>query len=367
MKIILAGGGTAGSVIPLLAVATELKKQKPDTEFIFIGTKKGEPEKRILENYNIPLTAIYAGKFRRYFDLRNIVDVFLVIIGFFQSWQIISKYKPDIILGAGGFVQLPVIWAAWVLRKKILIHQQDVRPSLANILTYSFANKITVTFEKSLARFPASKAILTGNPVRPEILEGNRERGNYLFNLKKDKPVILVVGGGTGAWSLNKIIYEALPQLLPFCQIVHSTGKGKYLDVKLWFPKADEKLQSLLSQNYRQYEFIKEEMKDALAVADLVISRAGLAALSEFSLTGKSVILVPLPESHQEENADYFEEKNATIVIHQANLSPSILVNKIKYLLDNQGLLTKLGENIQKMIRPDAAKNIVAEIFRLFV
>jgi len=365
MKILLTGGGTAGSVIPLLAIATELKKQKPETEFIFIGTKKGEPEKKILENYDIPLKSIYSGKFRRYFDLRNITDIFLIIAGFFQALQLILKYKPDVILGAGGYVQLPVIWAAWVLRKKILIHQQDVRPSLANVLTYNFANRITVTFEKSLARFPASKTVWTGNPVRPEILEGNKDRGYYLFNLKKGKQTILIVGGGTGAWSLNKIVYEALPQLLSFCQIIHSTGRGKGLDIKTWFPKADEKLQNLLSENYHQFEFIKEEMKDALAVADLVITRAGLAALTELSILGKPLIIIPLPESHQEENADYFEEKNAAAVIHQANLSPSILVNKIKYLSDNQDLSTKLSENIKKMIKQEAAENIVQEIFNI--
>jgi len=365
MKVILAGGGTAGSVMPLLSIATELKKQKQDTEFLFVGTKRGEPEQKILENYNIPFTSIYSGKFRRYFDLRNITDIFLIIIGFFQALQLISKYKPDVILGAGSYVQLPVIWAGWILRKKILIHQQDVRPSLANVLTYNFANRITVTFEKSLARFPASKTVWTGNPIRPEILEGNKDRGYYLFNLKKHKPIILIVGGGTGAWGLNKIVYEALPQLLSICQIIHSTGKSKGLDVKIWFPKADEKLQKLLSENYHQFEYIQEEMKDALAVADLVITRAGLAALTEFSILGKPLIIVPLPESHQEENADYFEEKSAAIVIHQTNLSPSILVNKIKYLLENRGLLNKLSESINKMIKPEAAKNIVEQILNL--
>lgn len=367
MKIILAGGGTAGSVMPLLAIATELKKQKQNTEFLFIGTRKGEPEIKILENYNIPFKPIFAGKFRRYFDLRNIMDIFLVIIGFFQSLQIISKFKPDLILGAGGFVQIPVCWAGWLLGRKIIIHQQDFRPSIANTLVKRIADKITVNFEKSIGDFPLNKTVWTGNPVRPDIWLGDRKRAYKTFNLKKGKPVVLITGGGTGALALNKIIYESLLKLLEFCQVIHLTGPSKGVNMESYFTKTDDEMKSFIAENYHQYEFIREEIKDALAIADLVVSRAGLSSLTEFSVLGKAVILVPLPHTHQEENADYFGQKKAAIIIYQENLSPSILVNKIKELLDNRELLYNLSVNIKQIIKPDATNRLVEEILHLFV
>lgn len=367
MKVILAGGGTAGSVMPLVAIASELKQQKSDTEFLFIGTRKGEPEKEILENYDIPFVPILSGKFRRYFDLRNILDVFLVIIGFFQSLQIISKFKPDLILGAGGFVQLPVCWAGWLLGRKIIIHQQDFRPSLANTLVKRLADKITVNFEKSISDFPLNKTVWTGNPVRTDIWSGDRERAYETFNLKKDKPVVLITGGGTGALTLNKIIYESLLKLLEFCQVIHLTGQGKGVNMESYFTKTDDEMKSFIAENYHQYEFIRDEMKDALAVADLIVSRAGLSALTEFSVLGKAVILVPLPHTHQEENADYFGQKEAAVVIYQENLTPSILVNKIKELLDNRELLNNLSINIKQIIKPDATNRLVEQILHLFV
>lgn len=352
MKIILTGGGTAGSVIPLLAIAAQIKKQNPDAQFLFIGTKKGQPEKELAEKYNIPFTSIHGGKLRRYFDLRNIIDIFLIIIGFFQSLFIISKFKPDIILGAGGFIQVPVIWAGKFLGKKIIIHQQDLKPSLANKLTSCYADKITVTFEKSLNDFKKEKTVLTGNPVRKKILNGDKEVAYKTFNLNKNLPVILFVGGGTGALGLNIIIEKALPKLVEFCQIIHLTGK-------------DKKVGDFNHENYHPYEFLKDEMKEALTVADLIVSRAGMSALTEFSVLGKPIILVPLPKSHQEENALFFSQNRAANVIYYTDLKSELLTEKIKSLLNNKEEINILSENIKKIIKPEAAQSITSEIFKL--
>ena len=221
MKIILTGGGTMGSVTPLLGVAEEIKKCAPDVEFLWIGTKNG-PEKKVVDSYNINFKTIPAGKFRRYFSLRNFSDPFSILAGFFKSLWLIFKFKPQMILSAGGFVAVPVIWAGWILKVPSLVHQEDLRPGLANKLTARFAKIITVAFSDSLKYFP--RAIVTGNPIRAEIFSGSREATEKSFNLEKDLPTLFVLGGGTGALELNKIVVAAVPELVKFCQVIHMTG-----------------------------------------------------------------------------------------------------------------------------------------------
>jgi len=352
MKVIFAGGGTAGSVMPLISIYSEMQSQYPDTEFLFIGTKKGIPERILLNKYEIVYTSVNCGKLRRYFNIRNISDIILIILGFFQSLIKIFQFKADIIIGAGGYISVPVIWAGWFLRKKILIHQQDIVPSLSNKLTKNLADKITVTFERSLNDYPIEKTVWTGNPVRSDIKSGNKERAYKKFGLNSDLPTILFAGGGTGAASLNFIINQSLPSLVNFTQVLHLTGKGK-------------QVAGIISKHYHQFEFLEDEMSDAYAVADVIISRAGLSVLSEFSILRKPVILVPLPNSHQEQNAEYFGEKGAAIVAYQHNLSPTILVNKIKELLGNTTAQEQLSESIGDIIKENAERSIVNEVIKL--
>jgi len=352
MKVILAGGGTAGSVMPLLALYSEIKKRYSNTEFLFIGTKEGRPEKKLLRGYSIQFESIQVGKFRRYFDLRNFFDIFKTIVGFVQAIGIISKFKPDIIIGAGSFVSVPVVWAGWVSKAKILIHQQDIKPSLSNILCINLAHRITVTFEKSLRNFPTGKTVWTGNPVRQNIFTGSKEQAIEEFKINKDLPFVLVVGGSSGALGLNTITNQALPDLIKYCQVIHLTGEGK-------------KVKGIESDRYQQYEFLGDEMKNVLAAADLIISRAGLAAVTEYSILGKPVVLIPLPHSHQENNAEYFAEKGAAVVIKQQNLSPDILNDKIEKLLEDRHALTILSNNMKKMMKPKASELIVDEIIKL--
>ncbi|MFA6271495.1 MAG: glycosyltransferase [Patescibacteria group bacterium] len=225
MKIVLSGGGTGGSVAPLLAIYQQLVKVE-NTEFLFIGGNNSI-EKDLAEENGIRFESIISGKLRRYFDPRNFLTPFAVILGFFHAIRILKKWRPDIILSAGSFVAVPVVWAAWLLRKPVIIHQQDLRKGLANKLMTPFATKITVTFPESLADFPRGKTIHTGNPIRESILSGNRETAMHIFSLSDNIPVILILGGGTGALTLNKIVTDSLPRLLEFCQIIHIAGKGK--------------------------------------------------------------------------------------------------------------------------------------------
>ncbi|MFH1838375.1 MAG: undecaprenyldiphospho-muramoylpentapeptide beta-N-acetylglucosaminyltransferase [Candidatus Kuenenbacteria bacterium] len=349
MKILLTGGGTMGSVSPLLAIAEEIKKQN-EVEFLWIGTQNG-PEKKVIENYKIPFKVIFSGKLRRYFNLRNFIDPFFIFIGLLQSFFILLKFKPNIILSAGSFVGAPLIWAGWLLRIPCLIHQLDICPTLANKLTSPFVKKITTTFEKSLKDFSNKKTIWTGNPIRQEIKIKNYEleiiEARNFFHLEKDLPVILIIGGGTGALDLNKIIVQAILQLTKFCQIIHLTG-GKI-----------EK--NLSIQRYHAFEFLINEMKYAYIVADLVISRAGIGTLTELSYFKKPSILIPMPETHQEENANFFKNNQATIVLDQKELikDKNLIVEEIKKILQKKEELENLKENIGKLNKQNAEKEIV--------
>jgi len=336
LKIFLTGGGTMGSVMPLLALVPRLKENFPEIEIFWIGTKKG-PEKRVIKNYQLNFKGILGGKWRRYFSWRNFLDLFLILLGFFQSIFIILKYRPHLIISAGGFIGVPLIWAGWILRKKIIIHQQDLKPGLANKLTSPFAQKITVVFEESSEKFPFQKTIWLGNFIREEILEGSKERARKIFHLKENFPTLLILGGGTGALSLNQLVWQILPELLKFSQIIHVTGRGKnFFQEK--FP------------TYHPYEFLLNDLRDAYAVADLVISRAGLSTLSELSILAKPTILIPLPGSHQEKNASYFEKKKAVIVLRQKDLKGREFLEEIKKILLNPQKLDQLKRNIKGLI-----------------
>ena len=351
MRVLLTGGGTAGSVSPLLAIVNkysrlqQIKNRFQKSDFLWLGTKKG-PEKRMVKDYNIKFKAITSGKFRRYFDLRNFLDVFKILAGFFQSIFIILKFRPDIILSAGSFVSVPVVWAGWLLRKKSLIHQQDVRPGLANKLMVPFATRITVTFEESIKHFPKKKTVWTGNPLREEILKGSKERVVQKFGLEGGVPVLLVMGGGTGSTTINRIVAEVLSQLTKFCQVVHLTGAQKHKNTKT-------------RERYYVVDFLTVGgMADVYACADVVVSRCGMGSLTELSVLGKPTIFIPLADTHQEDNAKFILDKEAGVIIWQRELTREKLVATVDNLLDKK---EKYEDNISGLIK-DGTDNIVNEI-----
>ncbi|MEK7580613.1 MAG: undecaprenyldiphospho-muramoylpentapeptide beta-N-acetylglucosaminyltransferase [Patescibacteria group bacterium] len=349
IKVILTGGGTGGSVTPLIAVAQNLESRyQNEIEFLWLGTNNG-PEKKLASRYNIKFIVIPAGKWRRYFSWQNCLDIFKVIAGFICSFFIIIFYQPKVIASAGSFVSVPVAWAAWLLRKPFLIHQQDVVPGLANKLMTPFAEIVTVALDKSLNDFPPQKVKYVGNPYRQEILNGSREKAFNFFKLEKNLPVILVIGGGTGSEFMNHLIIEALPELTTFAQVIHLSGESKSLGAK--------------SNHYKQYSFLQEELKDAYAAADLVITRAGMGVLTELSILGKPSIIIPIPDSHQEANADYFAERGAAVVLPQNNLTPQILIEKIKDLIAHKEKLSLYQEKIKTIMPTDATQKLADIIY----
>ena len=350
-KILLTGGGTGGSVAPLLAVLEGIRNQESgirNIDFLWIGTKNGM-EREMVEKENIKFKPIFSGKLRRYFSWRNFIDPFFILAGFAQAFFIILKWKPNLVMSAGSFVSVPVIWAAWILRAPVLIHQQDARPGLANKLMAPFANIITVTFEKSLADY-GKKAIWIGNFIRNEFIDYkiNKKEARQKLNLNNEKPVVLIIGGGTGAVVINKLVAQSLNELIKFCQIIHITGKGKG-DLNI----ANE------CKNYHPFEFMHiDGLIKAFMASDAVISRCGMGVLTELSYLGKPSILIPMSDSHQEENAEIFKEKNAAIVLDQKELTGEQLADNIRKLINDKDLQNKLSENISHVIKRGANKRI---------
>lgn len=359
VKLILTGGGTGGSVTPLLAMVEKLDDNK--FEFLWLGTKKG-PEKSLVEKFGIKFRPITNGKWRRYLSFKNIIDLFKIKLAFWQSLVILIKEKPDLVMSAGSFVSVPVIWAAWVLRIPVLIHQLDARPGLANKLMASFASIITVTFEKSLNDY-GKKAIWAGSPVRNILtnLKMTRREAIQKLGFKEGKDVILVVGGGTGAVAINNLVKEGLKDMLNFTQIVHVVGQNE---------KNIEEFKKLEQENsgYRAFEFLDTTgMLKAFTASDVVISRCGMGVLTELSQLAKPSILIPIPNSHQEDNAKIFKDSEAAVVLNQKELDSEKLVAKTKELINNKELQNKLSNNINRIIKNfsgEEIRNIINKLIK---
>lgn len=355
MRIVLSGGGTMGSVTPLLALVDELRRQGGH-EFLWLGTRGGN-ERVLVEEWGIKFKPIFSGKFRRYFSWQNFTDIFRLKLGFWQAIFILKKFKVDRVLTAGGFVAVPVVLAARFLKIPVLVHQQDLKWGLANQLMRPLATWITVNYSPTLEELPErfrERGHLVGNPVRHQISEiitkpGDRDVFFKKFNLEPNLLVLLVLGGGTGALRLNQIITEAMPGLSKFCQVLHLTGKDKKVKV----PPGE------WEARYHWQEFLIKEMPDVYQVADLVISRAGTGTLTELSILGKPTIIVPIPQSHQEANAKYFADALAAVVLDQTTLLPQTLVEMARGLLSNQAKREFLSVNIKKLANPEAAKEMI--------
>ncbi len=348
MKIILSGGGTLGSVSPLIAVYEALKRHEVNTHALWLATKGGV-EIPLIKAHDIEYREISSGKLRRYFSIKNITDIPKIIAGFFQSIKIIRKFKPEYILSAGGFVAVPVVWAAWLMRVKVLIHQQDVVPGLANRLCIPCASNITLTFQNSLKHFPAKKSKVIGNPVREELLSASRDDGYKIFDLDPTLKTVLVLGGGTGAVEINKLISTIVGNIEFKYQVLHVSG-GKMTSI----PQ---------NKHYHHFEFLVDEMKFAYAVADLVITRAGLGTLTELATLQKPTIVIPMPNSHQEVNAKLFQDSNAAIYLEQATLSADRLHKEISQLLEHEKASQQLKENMRHIMPQGAAEKIVTIIY----
>lgn len=356
-KIVLAGGGTGGHLFPLLAVAKKIREKDAAAEFLYVGPK-GKMEEELMQQIGIPAKYILAGKFRRYFSFTNIVDLFKIPIGFFQCLAILLSYVPDAIFSKGGYASLPVVLAGWIYRIPVLIHESDSVPGLANSMLDKFATRVAISYPETEREFPSDQVVLTGNPLREDIDKGDAARARQTFSLTESKKVIFVWGGSQGAQIINNKILNILPELLKKYQIIHQTGENNIDSVR---HKAGILGIKPGREGYHALPFIKEELKDVLAVADLVISRAGANSLAEIAANGKPSIIIPIEKSannHQRMNAYSLAKLGGCVVLEENNLGENLFLSRIEEIMNNEELSQKLSENIKTFYHPDAAEKI---------
>ena len=336
-KIVLTGGGTAGHVTPNIALLPRLKEL--GYEVSYIGSYDGI-EKKLITDFDIPYYGIATGKFRRYLDIKNLTDPFRVVKGFGEARKYLKKIKPDIVFSKGGFVSVPVVRAAASLHIPCIIHESDMTPGLANKMCIPVAEKICSNFPETVTMLPTSKAVLTGSPIREELTKGDKIAALDMCGFTANKPVILVIGGSLGAASVNQAVRDALPMLLEDFQVVHICGR--------------EKIDNMLlhTAGYMQFEYVKAELKDIFAMADLVISRAGANSICELLALKKPNLLVPLSANSsrgdQILNARSFESQGYSMVINDDDLSPELLVEKVTELyFTRQTFIEAMGRSHQ--------------------
>ena len=320
-KIVLTGGGTAGHVTPNIALLPAL--QAAGYEIAYVGSYEGI-EKKLIADFNIPYTGISTGKFRRYLDPKNFSDPFRVIKGFVEARNYLKNYQPDVVFSKGGFVSVPVVRAAASLHIPCIIHESDMTPGLANKLCIPVAEKVCCNFPETMKNIPADKAVLTGSPIRAELAQGSKLAGLNMCGFTANKPVIMVIGGSLGAANVNKAVRDALPKLLEDFQVVHLCGKDKIDNLLLNTP------------GYKQFEYIKSELKDIFAMADVVISRAGANAICEISALHKPNLLIPLSANasrgDQILNARSFERQGYSMVLEEEEITDEKLLSVIRNL-----------------------------------
>lgn len=350
-RIVLTGGGSAGHVTPNLALLPELKKLGWDIHYI--GTYNGI-EYDLMADL-VPYHSISAGKLRRYFDLQNFTDPFRVMKGMVQSLAILAKLRPKIIFSKGGFVSLPVAVAAKALRIPVILHESDITPGLANKLSLPFSSHLCVTFPETMKYVKQTKATLTGNPIRRELLHGDQAKGYQLCKFNKNKPVILVMGGSLGSVNINNAVRESLPQITKEFQVAHICGKGNL----------DNSLIDYLG--YQQFEYVSKELPDLFAMADFVISRAGANALFELLALRKAHLLIPLSlgasRGDQVLNAESFAKQGFSMVLKEEDLSSATLISAISKLAQERSTYITAMENT----RQKDATTAVLEIIKSYV
>ncbi|GCA66870.1 UDP-N-acetylglucosamine--N-acetylmuramyl-(pentapeptide) pyrophosphoryl-undecaprenol N-acetylglucosamine transferase [Mediterraneibacter butyricigenes] len=350
-RIILTGGGTAGHVTPNIALLPRLKELGYDIQYI--GSYNGI-EKELIEPFGIPYHGISSGKLRRYFSMKNFSDPFRVLKGFSEANKLIRDLKPDVIFSKGGFVSVPVVLAGKKNKVPVVIHESDMTPGLANKLSLPSAAKVCCNFPETLEHLPADKAVLTGSPIRQELLSGNKIAALDLCGFSADKPVILVIGGSLGSVVVNNAVRLALPDLLEQFHVIHLCGKGKL----------DASLNNV--EGYAQFEYIKSELRDIFALADVVISRAGANAICELLALRKPNLLIPLSANasrgDQILNARSFERQGFSVVIEEEELSKELLLESVRDLYANRDTYMSAMRKSTLQNSIETITNIIEEV-----
>jgi len=362
-RIVIAGGGTGGHIFPSLSIIKkirELSQEKVEIIYIGSGSKLEQPLYEISDRSY----TIVVGKWRRYFSIQNIFMPFKTLWGWFQSLMFLVREMPDVVFSKGGYVSFPVAFAALVYRIPVVIHESDAIPGITNRMLGKLSKKIAVGFDHAREYFMETKIVVTGNITQPDITQGDPNRARDRFSLSESKPVILVLGGSQGSQEVNENITEILEEILPFAQVLHQTGESKLEETKKRVITREGVKPG--RRGYHPVGFLsQEEMRDALSVANLVISRSGATSIAELAACRKVSLLIPLASSandHQRMNAFLVAEKDGALVLEGGNLSRGILLGKVKRLLFEEDLRENMKKNIALFDHPDSAEKVASLI-----
>ncbi len=359
MRIIFAGGGTGGHIYPAIAIAKEIIGRNNDVDVLFVGTEKGL-ENRIIPLEGFPFKKIKVRGFSRKISFKNIIAIKEVLLSFIDAYKIISNFKPDIVVGTGGYVCSSVVLTASLMGIPTLIHEQNAFPGITNRILSRFVDKIALTFpEASKYLTQQEKIRVTGNPLRNDITKISSIDGKSVFGFDINIPLILIVGGSRGAKKINESSLLLAKECLnkKEYQILHMTGETQYGDVS----KTYGDLGISLDTKYLKVMPYIHDMSHALAASDLIISRCGAGLISEITALGKPSILIPYPfasDNHQEYNARALEKFGAANVILERDLNQQVLLSEVKNLFQNPNYMAEMSQQSKKLGKPNAAREI---------
>lgn len=363
LRIAIVGGGTGGHITPALAVAEQLRQHH---RVWFIGSTNG-PEGKIIKSAGYVFRSIQAGKLRRYFSLENLLDSFRIAIGFFQAWILLERYRPDVIFAKGGYVTVPVVYAASLLNIPVVAHESDVVMGLANRLVFHKATMICTGFPvTTYAKSLQLKLHFTGNPIRELFRQKLPDRLAILrkLGLSDSRPVVLVLGGSQGALPINQLLWSQLDESLESFQLIHLTGVDHVEQAEV----ARQNLPNKLQKRYLPFGYADEELLEYMVAADVVVSRGSANVLTELTAIKKPAIIIPLPHAasdHQRANARVFKAKGAAVVVEEVGLTATQLLASIKALLADKEKQRYMTRSMQLFYSPQAAKLIAETIVRV--
>lgn len=363
MRVLLSGGGTGGHIYPALALKNEIAQRNPKARFLYIGSEKGL-EKDIVAQSDLPFRSVSVSGFRRKLSWENVKTVIRFIKAVRRSKALIRDFKPDVVVGTGGFVCGPVVYAASRLKVPTMIHEQNVVPGLTNAFLSRYVNCVAVSFSGSVAHFPKNKTVLTGNPRATEVVRADARKGRLSLELPENKKIVLIVGGSRGARPINDAFMEMVTHVANDSQVhyVYVTGEAHYESIVDRLKPRLNEMEAL-----SVYPFLYN-MPEVLAATDLIVNRAGASFLAEITALGIPSILIPSPyvtNNHQEKNARWLEEKGAAAVLLENELNGVRLKEQIDRIVRDEAFHAKMQTSSRALGRPDAAKAMGEELMRL--
>jgi UDP-N-acetylglucosamine--N-acetylmuramyl-(pentapeptide) pyrophosphoryl-undecaprenol N-acetylglucosamine transferase len=370
-RVVLTGGGSGGHIYPLLSVADAMMRKSVELRFesqlIYLGPRDNYTP--LIEARDIQIEPLVAGKLRRYFSLANFLDIPKFFIGFFQALWKLYVIMPDVIFSKGGTGALPVVIAGWFYHVPVIIHESDAIPGLTNKHSARFARKIFVSFPAAAEQFPEAKTVVTGGPIRNELMAHptTPELAKESLGFSSSHPLIVIIGGSQGSLRINNFILANLTQILGVTQVLHQTGVANFLEAqKLAHAALID--QPTSANRYVPINYFTDTYATALTAADIVVARAGSGTIFEIAAFKKPAILIPLSDSandHQRANAYAFADAGGGVVLEEANLLPGIFLQQLKTILEDKERQKKMSEASGKFFVPQAAEKIVDEIIKI--